>query len=173
MILAEPLRVEHGQAIVEDAAGSGVRWNDDTEHRLRTARGNAATGGNRTCPNSALIAVRQVSTAVASDNPMTCRMVPISVDVTDARKSFCLIEQHDWIRRALKAKSPVLVIDEYQDLGLPLHLIVVTHGQTVILAVLSPRLRSTCLTQIILDKYLMSTIGPPAHFLLFDFLSDR
>ena len=32
-----------------------------------------------------------------------------------------LVEDHDWVRRALNAKFPVLVVDEYQDLGLPLH----------------------------------------------------
>jgi superfamily I DNA/RNA helicase len=36
-----------------------------------------------------------------------------------------LVEKHDWVRRAIKAKYPVLVIDEYQDLGLPLHRMVV------------------------------------------------
>ncbi|MBD9359523.1 ATP-dependent helicase [Methylomonas fluvii] len=35
-----------------------------------------------------------------------------------------LIEKHEWIRRAIRAKYPVVVIDEYQDLGLPLHRIV-------------------------------------------------
>jgi DNA helicase-2/ATP-dependent DNA helicase PcrA len=28
-----------------------------------------------------------------------------------------LIESHRWVRRALRAKIPVLVVDEYQDLG--------------------------------------------------------
>lgn len=32
-----------------------------------------------------------------------------------------LIEKHDWTRRCIKAKFPIIVIDEYQDLGLPLH----------------------------------------------------
>lgn len=35
-----------------------------------------------------------------------------------------LVENHEWVRRALQAKYPVVVIDEYQDLGLPLHRIV-------------------------------------------------
>ena len=35
-----------------------------------------------------------------------------------------LVEKHDWVRRSIKAKYPVVVIDEYQDLGLPLHRIV-------------------------------------------------
>ena len=35
-----------------------------------------------------------------------------------------LIESHRWVRRALRAKFPVLVVDEYQDLGVPLHRIV-------------------------------------------------
>ncbi|MGK8440670.1 ATP-dependent helicase [Ectopseudomonas hydrolytica] len=35
-----------------------------------------------------------------------------------------LIEKHDWVRSAIRAKYPVVVIDEYQDLGLPLHRIV-------------------------------------------------
>lgn len=36
-----------------------------------------------------------------------------------------LVEKHEWARRALKAKYPIVVVDEYQDLGLPLHRIVV------------------------------------------------
>ena len=32
-----------------------------------------------------------------------------------------LVENHEWVRRAIQAKYPVIVIDEYQDLGLPLH----------------------------------------------------
>jgi DNA helicase-2/ATP-dependent DNA helicase PcrA len=35
-----------------------------------------------------------------------------------------LIKKHAWIRKALKAKYPILVVDEYQDLGIPLHEIV-------------------------------------------------
>ncbi len=35
-----------------------------------------------------------------------------------------LIEKHAWVRRTIRAKYPVVVIDEYQDLGLPLHRIV-------------------------------------------------
>jgi superfamily I DNA/RNA helicase len=32
-----------------------------------------------------------------------------------------LIENHAWVRNCIRAKYPVIVIDEYQDLGLPLH----------------------------------------------------
>ncbi len=35
-----------------------------------------------------------------------------------------LIESRRWVRRALRAKFPVVVVDEYQDLGVPLHRIV-------------------------------------------------
>ena len=35
-----------------------------------------------------------------------------------------LVEKRAWVRRAIRAKYPVVVIDEYQDLGLPLHRIV-------------------------------------------------
>jgi superfamily I DNA/RNA helicase len=31
-----------------------------------------------------------------------------------------LVEQHDWVRRCVRAKYPVIVIDEYQDLGVAL-----------------------------------------------------
>ena len=31
------------------------------------------------------------------------------------------IERFEWVRKSLRAKFPVIVIDEYQDLGLPLH----------------------------------------------------
>jgi len=37
-----------------------------------------------------------------------------------------LIEQHSWVRQAVKARFPILVVDEYQDLGLPLHRIVLS-----------------------------------------------
>lgn len=32
-----------------------------------------------------------------------------------------LIEQHAWVRDVLRARYPIVIIDEYQDLGLPLH----------------------------------------------------
>ena len=35
-----------------------------------------------------------------------------------------LIENHEWVRKLLKARFPIVVVDEYQDLGLPLHRIV-------------------------------------------------
>jgi DNA helicase-2/ATP-dependent DNA helicase PcrA len=35
-----------------------------------------------------------------------------------------LIKANPWLRKALKAKYPILVVDEYQDLGVPLHEIV-------------------------------------------------
>ena len=35
-----------------------------------------------------------------------------------------LVGRHEWVRKLLKAKFPILVVDEYQDLGLPLHRIV-------------------------------------------------
>lgn len=35
-----------------------------------------------------------------------------------------LVEKHEWVRRVIQAKYPAIVIDEYQDLGLPLHRIV-------------------------------------------------
>ncbi len=35
--------------------------------------------------------------------------------------AFRMIQQHDWIRAALRARFPVLFVDEYQDLGHALH----------------------------------------------------
>lgn len=35
-----------------------------------------------------------------------------------------LVESYIWVRKALKARFPILVIDEYQDLGVPLHRLV-------------------------------------------------
>jgi mandelate racemase len=32
-ILAEPLRIEKGMAIIDDAVGSGVEWNEDAVRR--------------------------------------------------------------------------------------------------------------------------------------------
>jgi DNA helicase-2/ATP-dependent DNA helicase PcrA len=37
-----------------------------------------------------------------------------------------LIEQHEWVRKTLRAKFPILAVDEYQDLGLALHRIVLS-----------------------------------------------
>jgi ATP-dependent DNA helicase UvrD/PcrA len=37
-----------------------------------------------------------------------------------------LIEENEWVRKALHAKFPVLVVDEYQDLGVPLHRLVLS-----------------------------------------------
>lgn len=52
-----------------------------------------------------------------------------------------LVEQNSWVRASIKAKYPILVIDEYQDLGLPLHRIVLAlmlHGDVRIIAVGDP-----------------------------------
>ena len=52
-----------------------------------------------------------------------------------------LIQQRSWIRQALKARFPVLIIDEYQDLGVPLHHLVLQlafHAGIRILAVGDP-----------------------------------
>lgn len=38
----------------------------------------------------------------------------------------CLIEKYGWVRKALAAKFPVLVVDEYQDLGEILHRVVLS-----------------------------------------------
>lgn len=35
-----------------------------------------------------------------------------------------LIETHEWVRKAIKARFQILVVDEYQDLGVPLHRLV-------------------------------------------------
>jgi len=37
-----------------------------------------------------------------------------------------LIEQHSWVRQVLQARFPILVVDEYQDLGVPLHRLVLS-----------------------------------------------
>jgi|SRR6266566_4663259 len=37
-----------------------------------------------------------------------------------------LLERHEWVQKALRARFPILVVDEYQDLGLPLHRIVLS-----------------------------------------------
>jgi DNA helicase-2/ATP-dependent DNA helicase PcrA len=37
-----------------------------------------------------------------------------------------LIEDHEWVRRCLRARFPILAVDEYQDLGMPLHRIVLS-----------------------------------------------
>lgn len=37
-----------------------------------------------------------------------------------------LIKENAWVRRAIQAKFPVLIVDEYQDLGNPLHQIVLS-----------------------------------------------
>ncbi|MGC1782073.1 MAG: ATP-dependent helicase [Acidobacteriaceae bacterium] len=37
-----------------------------------------------------------------------------------------LVESHEWIRRTIAARFPILAVDEYQDLGVPLHRIVVS-----------------------------------------------
>lgn len=35
-----------------------------------------------------------------------------------------LVEKHSWIRKAIRARYPIIAIDEYQDLGVPLHRLV-------------------------------------------------
>lgn len=52
-----------------------------------------------------------------------------------------LVARHDWVLRALRAKFPILLVDEYQDLGVPLHRIVLRlagEGQIRLFAVGDP-----------------------------------
>ncbi|KAB8140635.1 ATP-dependent helicase [Chloroflexia bacterium SDU3-3] len=37
-----------------------------------------------------------------------------------------LVEKYDWVRKCLKARFPIIVVDEYQDLGFALHRIVLS-----------------------------------------------
>jgi DNA helicase-2/ATP-dependent DNA helicase PcrA len=37
-----------------------------------------------------------------------------------------LIERHDWVRRTMRARFPIIAVDEYQDLGVPLHRIILS-----------------------------------------------
>jgi DNA helicase-2/ATP-dependent DNA helicase PcrA len=37
-----------------------------------------------------------------------------------------LVERNEWVRRTLQARFPILAVDEYQDLGVPLHRIVLS-----------------------------------------------
>lgn len=37
-----------------------------------------------------------------------------------------LVEQHAWVRQVLNSRFPVVVVDEYQDLGVPLHRLVLS-----------------------------------------------
>ncbi len=46
-ILAEPLRVEKGMAIVSDAIGTGVDWDEDAVHRLQPDSSLLATSLDR------------------------------------------------------------------------------------------------------------------------------
>src|SRR2546427_2510324 len=39
-------------------------------------------------------------------------------------ESLWLVERNEWAQRVIRARFPVLVVDEYQDLGLPLHRLV-------------------------------------------------
>jgi DNA helicase-2/ATP-dependent DNA helicase PcrA len=48
-----------------------------------------------------------------------------------------MIERHEWVRKAIKARFPVLVIDEYQDLGVALHRIVLSLCQNAGLRLLA------------------------------------
>ena len=51
------------------------------------------------------------------------------------------IENNEWVRKCLRAKFPIIVIDEYQDLGLPLHKMVcdlINRAEVRIIAVGDP-----------------------------------
>jgi DNA helicase-2/ATP-dependent DNA helicase PcrA len=43
-----------------------------------------------------------------------------------AREAVRLVEHNQWIKNCLRAKFPILVVDEYQDLGMALHRLVLT-----------------------------------------------
>lgn len=59
--------------------------------------------------------------AVITDYEMRLRRAGL-IDFDDMMLiGLALVESHEWVRRALAAKFPILAVDEYQDLGVPLH----------------------------------------------------
>ncbi len=60
--------------------------------------------------------VQHYETALRSEN-----LIDFDSMVLDGLR---LIERHEWVRRLMRARFPILAVDEYQDLGLPLHRIV-------------------------------------------------
>ncbi len=55
----------------------------------------------------------------------SCWLVAGKIDFDGmALAGLALIKKCAWARKALQAKYPILVVDEYQDLGVPLHQIV-------------------------------------------------
>lgn len=42
------------------------------------------------------------------------------------REAVLLVERHEWVRNCLRARFPILVVDEYQDLGTALHRLVLS-----------------------------------------------
>jgi DNA helicase-2/ATP-dependent DNA helicase PcrA len=59
--------------------------------------------------------------AVITDYEMRLRRAGL-IDFDDmVLIGLALVESHEWVRRALAAKFPILAVDEYQDLGVPLH----------------------------------------------------
>ena len=69
-----------------------------------------------------------------SEDPQLARLIKIYEDLLHSQDlldfddmvlvALDLIRKHEFVRSALEARFPFLVIDEYQDLGYPLHLIV-------------------------------------------------
>jgi DNA helicase-2/ATP-dependent DNA helicase PcrA len=64
--------------------------------------------------------------AVITDYEMRLRSAGL-IDFDDMMLiGLALVESHEWVRRALAAKFPILAVDEYQDLGVPLHRMVMS-----------------------------------------------
>ena len=69
-----------------------------------------------------------------SEDPQLARLIQIYEDLLHSQAlldfddmvlvALDLIRKHEFVRSALEARFPFLVVDEYQDLGYPLHLIV-------------------------------------------------
>ena len=60
---------------------------------------------------------------VAAARLRAAKLIDFDMMVLDGLR---LVERHQWVRNALLARFPVLAVDEYQDLGLPLHRLVLS-----------------------------------------------
>ena len=91
------------------------RWETDVDRYRRTFLDRKAPEWKETNPELAKIIVKYESILRSKGMIDFDDMVLLGLRI---------IEENEWVRKALHARFPILVIDEYQDLGLPLHRIV-------------------------------------------------
>lgn len=110
---SESRRILH-EAIDEAARGADRRW---VSERIAAYRRDLLDGKRPELPQKVRASYRTYRQKLEASSLVDFDGI--------VEQSVYLVESYEWVRRGLRARFPAIIVDEYQDLGSPLHRIII------------------------------------------------